>query len=376
MIENMSGRERWYSALNFKEVDRLPFWPKLTNHYSRFQVEPFRNWDDRKIHDWLGSDKQYFVDSCIRDIRKNTSLEINNNGKEMNIKYITRIGISEFNLIFDSKSFSWHPIKYPIKEADDIKIMTEFYSDYTVEINKVELDKVKTIKKELGDKGVISTFLEGEKGTLPTGPGETPLMNFVQSLAGIDNSHILLFDHKDEVEELFEAIHKVMIQKVKLVNAYHPADLIYFTENTSTTLISPDQFRRYSLANLKEYNNIIDKSKHFSILHMCGHLKDVLRDISGINANAIEALSTPPIGNVRLKDARKDCPDKCLIGGTNAILWTKSPKDIIREIKKELDSLTDHRGIVVTSGGVHPSMCKPETIKEVFNWLKGYKPRF
>ena len=102
MIENMSGRERWYSALNFKEVDRLPFWPKLTNHYSQFQVEPFKNWDDRKIHDWLGSDKQYFVDSCIRDIRKNTSLEINNNDKEMNIKYITRIGIAEFNLIFDS----------------------------------------------------------------------------------------------------------------------------------------------------------------------------------------------------------------------------------------------------------------------------------
>jgi len=70
-------------------VGRLPFWPKIIdNSYPQAQVEPFKNWSYKKIHDWLGSDQYYFVPSCIKDNRKNTSLEINENGKEMNIKYL------------------------------------------------------------------------------------------------------------------------------------------------------------------------------------------------------------------------------------------------------------------------------------------------
>jgi uroporphyrinogen-III decarboxylase len=105
---------------------------------------------------------------------------------------------------------------------------------------------------------------------------------------------------------------------------------------------------------------------------MCGHLKAILADINKLSSDAIEAFTSPPVGNTSLLDGKKDCPTKCLIGGTNAVLWLQEPEVIIKQIKHDLDVLSDHNGIVITSGGVMPQACPPETIKKVGDWLKNY----
>jgi uroporphyrinogen-III decarboxylase len=111
------------------------------------------------------------------------------------------------------------------------------------------------------------------------------------------------------------------------------------------------------------------------VLHMCGHLKALLPDLNQIQVQAFEAFTSPTLGNTTLLDGRSACPGKCLIGGTNAILWTKTPEEIILKIEEDLDELPHHRGIVVTSAGVMPPLCKPETIKQVCEWVKQYPAR-
>jgi len=54
---------------------------------------------------------------------------------------------------------------------------------------------------------------------------------------------------------------------------------------------------------------------------------------------------------------------------------TRSADEIISQLEIDLDALPHHRGIVVTSAGVMPPMCKPETIKEVCEWVKQYPAR-
>jgi hypothetical protein len=99
---------------------------------------------------------------------------------------------------------------------------------------------------------------------------------------------------------------------------------------------------------------------------------DVLADVARLPAAGIEAFTSPPVGNTVLEDGRAACPDKCLIGGTNAVLWTKSAEEIFSQIKHDLDELSHQRGVVVTSAGVMTPLCKPETIKEVAELVKGY----
>ena len=107
--------------------------------------------------------------------------------------------------------------------------------------------------------------------------------------------------------------------------------------------------------------------------HMCGQLKALLPDLALLPLVGYEAFTSPPIGNTTLLDGRTACRDKCLIGGTNAGLWTGTVEEIIAEIERDLDALPHHRGLIISSAGVMPPGCPPETIKAVSDWLKKYK---
>jgi hypothetical protein len=53
----------------------------------------------------------------------------------------------------------------------------------------------------------------------------------------------------------------------------------------------------------------------------------------------------------------------------------KTANQIIAQIERDLDALPHHRGIVVTSAGVMPPACRPETIRQVCAWVKSYRAR-
>jgi hypothetical protein len=44
-------------------------------------------------------------------------------------------------------------------------------------------------------------------------------------------------------------------------------------------------------------------------------------------------------------------------------------------LEKHLNALPHHRGIAVTSAGVMPPRCAPDTIKSVCDWVKRYPAR-
>ncbi len=111
------------------------------------------------------------------------------------------------------------------------------------------------------------------------------------------------------------------------------------------------------------------------ILHMCGHLLGLLSTLATLPVDGFEAFTTPPVGNTTLLDGRTACPDKVLIGGTNAVLWLESAERIIAEIEADLDALPHHRGIIISSAGMMPPDCRPETIKQVCDWVHTYRAR-
>jgi uroporphyrinogen-III decarboxylase len=53
----------------------------------------------------------------------------------------------------------------------------------------------------------------------------------------------------------------------------------------------------------------------------------------------------------------------------------RSAAEIIAELKRDLDALPPHRGLVITSGGVMPPAAKPDTIRAVCEWVQRYPAR-
>jgi hypothetical protein len=120
-----------------------------------------------------------------------------------------------------------------VKTAADIDVMTEFYADERVEFDPAQVEKAQAVLRDVGESAVTAT-----------GIGISPLMEWIQHLAGIENGHYLLADHRDKVEALFAQMHRVIRRRSEIVADKCPLQVVYSTENTSTTLISPDMFRR------------------------------------------------------------------------------------------------------------------------------------
>ncbi len=358
----MTPRERWLAALRLEPVDRLPFWPKLTPAYPRAQTAPFQHMTVDAIHDWIGSDRHVGIGGCTRHVRRNTSSSVATSEHSRVETFHTPHGSLVRVERFDKDSQSWHPVEFPVKKPDDIVLMAEWFADCRVEVDTAALERSREQAKQIGDDAATMTSI-----------GTSALMEWVEHLAGIENAHLFLADRPTEVAALFEAKHRILIRTAKIVADKSPADTIYAIENTSTTLISPEQYRTYCYPHIMEYARIISGAGRPFVLHMCGHLKALLTDLNTIPAAAFEAFTSPPLGNTTLLDGRTACPDKCLIGGTNATLWTRRAAEIIDTIQRDLDALPHHRGIVVTSAGVMPPLCTPETIRAVCEAVKAYE---
>jgi uroporphyrinogen-III decarboxylase len=345
-------------------VDRLPFWPKLDAAYPRAQTGAFHNASIAVIHDWIGSDKHTWTAPCFREVQVAASQQVTTKGHVRRTAYRTPYGETEMITRFDEASQAWHPTRFPVQTREDVLLMTAFFEDQDVELDCQALERTEARLAEIGQDGLLCTSM-----------GESPFMRWVEWLAGVEQAHLLLNDYPSEVKALFEAMHRVLLEKVRIVAEHSPVDMLYLTENTSTTLISPGQYRRYCYGHIRAYGQVTQSCGRILALHMCGHLKLLLPMLAELPAQAFEAFTSPPVGNTRLLDGRRICPDKCLIGGTNAVLWTKTADEIIAEIERDLDALPHHRGIAVTSAGVMPPLCPPETIRTVCEWVKRYPAR-
>lgn len=357
----MTSKERWLAALKLQPVDRLPFWPKLDGAYARAQVEPFSQMNNDALHTWVGSDKHVGIAGCVREIRTDTSSKVHTEDGTQVTTFHTPHGDTRLVKKFDDASQSWHPVEFPVKDREDIRLMTEWYSDCQVELHEESLDRSRQQYEQIGQSAITCN-----------GIGESPLMHWVEWLAGVANAHYLLVDYPDEVEALFDAMHRVLLRKTEILTANSAADIFYLVENTSTTLISPEQYRKYCYGHICAYGEIAQAYERLVVLHMCGYLKALFPYLSKLPVAGFEAFTSAPLANTSYLDGRMACPDKCLIGGTNAVLWTQTASEIIEQIEQDLDVLPHHRGLVVTSAGVMPPLCQPETIREVCTWVRNY----
>ncbi|OPZ86568.1 MAG: methylcobalamin:coenzyme M methyltransferase [bacterium ADurb.Bin429] len=363
MGETMTPRARWLAAVRMEPVDRLPFWPKIFDAYLAAHGGAGRETIDA-LHAYVGSDRHEGLDSCLTEVRTDTAVTARRNGDTLIQTFTSPRGEAVMAQRWDEGSCSWHPIKFPVETREDIRILTDVYRDCRWELDAARLEAAEARKAALGEDAVTTT-----------GVGESPFMWWLEYLAGVENGHLLLFDYPDEVTELLDAMHGELCQRARLLAERHPVDLFYMMENTSTTLLSPAQYREYCQPYLREYMDILHAHDRLTVLHMCGLLKVLLPDIREVGARAFEAFTSPPVGNTTLADGRAACPDTCLIGGTNAVLWTQPSEEIIAELEAHLAALPHTRGVVVTSAGVMPPLATPETIKTVAEWVRGYTAR-
>ncbi len=353
MKAEMSTKERIEAAIFKKDADRLPFWPKLTETYRRFQPRG-ASATLEQMHVYIGSDVARYTEiGTLRRPVDGIEVKKERTAAEEIVTYaIDKRVLIERNMLTQEAGDS-HPVEYPIKSLEDIMAMTKYY--------------------ETGNHYVAPSCLEAHRRHLEAAPdgfffasmSATPVMELAQYKAGLENFVYFLADYPDEMETLIAAMHRDYLQRLELTCQSMQTDYILATENTSSTMISPWMFTKYCRPHLTDAANLVKSYGKHLILHMCGKLKAFLPDIAKIPAVAMEAFTSATVGDTGIKDGFTMLPGKGIIGGTCASTWLLGEKEIIDRILFDIAEAGGTRGLYLTSAGVMPFSASVEKIKAV-----------
>ena len=358
--DRMSSRERLLAAYRGLEVDRLPWWAKVCNPTWRTsQPEAVRAMDDRALLDAIAADGIFGGGGGVTARRPRVRAEDVLRDHERTTVTHTPDGDLVERWREDPATRSWHPVEFPVKTREDLKRFAWCYEGVTFDADETPLAAARRRKAEIGERGVLLTAC-----------GTSPMMHLVEHVIGPVNVHLMLADFRDEMEALMDRMNAVHLEHARQIARHSPADIVSSVENTSTTLISPAQFERYCYGHLCNVGRAVEAEGKMHELHMCGHTKALLEKIDTIPAASIEAFTSPTLGNTRLADGRTRAPSKCLVGGTNCMIWLRPVEEIQRYIEGELAACRDHRRIVLTTAGVAPPACPVESFRRIGEWIR------
>ena len=113
----MTGKERWFSAIKMQPTDRILFWPKLDKSYIFNRHKSGSNMNTREMFEWIGSDI--------------------------------------------------HMVEFPIKTVEDIRLMTDTFSDMDISPEKEMVESARNQYAALGPEVFVGAevceFVKGYK---------------------------------------------------------------------------------------------------------------------------------------------------------------------------------------------------------------------
>jgi hypothetical protein len=348
----MTGKERLAAALRFRETDRIPWAPKVfIGHYRSGVARAQSHMSIAAFAELLNCDAIGW-DCPILTKSRNVQADTERRAAETIQTFTTPVGSLRMVSAYSEESRSEHITEYCLKTAGDYRV-----AQYIAEHTDYEPDPAlhQEVLQSAGNRGVVMSY-----------GNSTPFMDLLQSQAGLPQLYYHLQDFPEVVEELLAAEAE---RFARFYRAYAGTDAEYVVihENTSSTLLSPELYRKYCLPLKRRFVEIVRAAGKLPILHMCGRLQALLPLILEAGAAAWESFTPPPNGDTHLKDGRAVAGDGvCLIGGLNAVMLTRWPEaELLAYVERALSELPHARGIILTSGGAMPVECPVEKLAAI-----------
>jgi uroporphyrinogen-III decarboxylase len=361
----MTSRERILATFRGEPVDRYPVWLKMSNAtWQKPQPEPYRSMAPDALLQACGCDLFMGCSVAVKAEAPHVKLTRQVDGTITRRIWETPDGTLVAEEAKDVATDTHHPVKYPIETARDLAAFRWVCRDTKYSVLPEHVATAKTRQAMWVSKDAITM----------ASMGPSPLMALVQDYIGLENSVYLMADQPDLFREVLDVMHQDRLRFLNVSVPVTPADTYWLTENTSTTLISPEMFKEICMPHLKAYGDLVRQHNIIPVHHMCGMLNALLELIDQLPAMVNEAYTTRPVGNTSLAEGRKRMPSKALMGGTNATLWLAPAEAIIEDVRKDLANCPDHRKIFLTSAGVLPPAVSFEKAKAVTEAFKAFKP--
>lgn len=173
-----------------------------------------------------------------------------------------------------------------VKSAADFPALASVFEDEEYVLASGAREYVQKRKAAIGDQGIVRCYMPG-----------TPLGMMVREYAGVENIAYLWADSRKEMHELFKVIEESHLRRFRLY-ASLGYDILYGTDDTSTTTISPEMFEEFCLGYT---DRVVDAVHAYGVLyahHSCGLIRNLLDLYRQTRMDAVDALCLKPVGDV------------------------------------------------------------------------------
>ena len=259
-----------------------------------------------------------------------------------------------------------HPLKYPVTNLAELDILKNIWlATRYVPAGPAWEEAYRRLDAHIGEDGIYTHFL-----------WPSPVQRLIQYDLGMENFYYLLHDQPEKLEDLMAIMQRRWLESLEIACAHTPADVIISAENTSTTLLSPSLYQRYSLPHLQQFVEVVHRHQKKAVLHMCGWIRQLLPLICQTGLDGIHALTPPTIGDTPF-DAAMDAfrpsgalPCAVILMGILDGRVFHAETVTAREIREFLDRLYTPRLrqanfiLIVAADGLPTPLWKFEAVQE------------
>lgn len=342
----LTPKQRLLAAITGKEIDYVPWSPFLA-YYWDFLDENIQNAGMVKYCEDMGATPLMRGTSVLHTLHwKNCEIRQEmRNGKQLTV-YETPVGNLTEVRTYSESANSWFLTGHPIHEEEDFKTLMYLYEHLEFSDNLKEFEKEYT---ELGDRGLILPVIGTDL--------KTSFQSLVEHWCGTESLAYAICDYPELVEECLHTMWE-KDKKTLEIALKSPAEGFIFWEDSSTTNISPDYFRNYTMPEICEWGNLLHKNNRLLVHHACGHLKDLLPLISETPIDALESISPPPTGNITAEEIRDILPERiALIGGIEPTFFLNSTmEELLNHTEKLLKKMKGSRFVLANSDSCPPGV--------------------
>lgn len=189
-----------------------------------------------------------------------------------------------------------HVIKYPIDKLEDYVSLKKI--DKVESREKVAVDAIAILKAETKDVPIVGNLT----GPISTATSVIEPTVFYRSLR---KKNALAHEYMEYITEHLIVLGKAMIDA--------GADIIAISDPSGTgEILGPKYFKEFAVTYLNKLIEGIHKENLGIIVHICGHMNPVYKEVDEVRSDALSFDSV-----VSMKEARENLPDRILMGNVS-----------------------------------------------------------
>ena len=361
----MTSKERIVAAIRGREVDRLPWCPFFTYWWDTQPAER-QQAGQPAFYREIGADALLrgpttaFTASDVlglaevplgasynlKDDLPGCTITRTGDGGHKYVSWETPVGRLHVTLTYSRQGDTWFVTGHPLKTKEDYKILR-----WLVEHMRIRpyFEEAHAQIDDLGEDGLVaplvSPFLK------------SPFQSLIEHFAGTEKLCYDVFDFPEVVEETIAVMGEKAREAVR-ISVESRAEAFITWEDSSTTNLSPELFRKYVAPEIDAWGRIVHSAGKMLIHHACGHVAALLPIIAGEQIDAVESVSPPPTGNIEIWDAQELLEDRVgLIGGIEPVkLQTYHGERFERYVREILERTAGRHFVLANSDSCPPAV--------------------